>query len=687
MKKILLLIIGFMAFAINMNAETYTHKFKKDELTKAGGTVTLTGFDWTASSTEVLKWNTSGKGVQLGGDGTVCESYSLKTSAFAEYTIQSIKVETCRHSTGDAKLTIKAGDATSQVYDLTGSIATYTFECNGKGDIELSWSASKGTYFVSNIEIIYTIPASMVDIEEPVFKTPEGVYENQIFVEAEALEGIIYYTIDGTTPSYEEYHSDPRIGTTKRSGYSVLNETLKSSAIIKAMAVVIDSNNEEIVYKSDIVEAEYIVSETKPYIPVTEITTGAKYAIIANDSVADLLFGTTNGYLQGRSITEKYEKYVETIDCDAFTFTSTTEGYTIQDAQNRYMCLTGNDGTISFATEKPATGAIWSVTINEGKATIANGNSTIYYSAKEDIFGCYTAENVTAEMVLPSIHMLYRYPEYTVLPVNNDVIDNLQKITVTCNDGIAASSTLKLKASGTGINKTFTYEQVDENTLEFTLTTPVTTKDNKELKINIANGDIILNPSVLSMNLPIEERYGARTLVKYTLVGDAPAATIDEVVPADGATVEKLSYILFTFSKIPNKTENAEIVAKLYKEGSTTLIPFEYTTMKEDESGFVKMEQCGLKITEPIVANGTYILEIPEGYFVDSNGKNIAATTLKYIVENDGTGVEEIIAEGETSWVVYSLTGIKVLDTTNANELNALAKGIYIINGRKHLVK
>jgi hypothetical protein len=88
----------------------------------------------------------------------------------------------------------------------------------------------------------------------------------------------------------------------------------------------------------------------------------------------------------------------------------------------------------------------------------------------------------------------------------------------------------------------------------------------------------------------------------------------------------------------------------------------------------------------PILENGTYILEIADGYFVDRNSKEIKGITLKYIVEND-TAIEDIIADGENGWTVYSTQGVKVLETEDADRVNNLPSGIYIVNGIKVVIK
>ena len=69
------------------------------------------------------------------------------------------------------------------------------------------------------------------------------------------------------------------------------------------------------------------------------------------------------------------------------------------------------------------------------------------------------------------------------------------------------------------------------------------------------------------------------------------------------------------------------------------------------------------------------------------NGNEVAGMTLKYIVKNETTGIEEITTKEDTECVVYNVAGIKVLDTKNANDLNTLKNGIYIVNGQKVIKK
>ena len=677
MKRILLSLFSLIFMAATVGAETYTHTFNNGELTTAGGTVTLSDIVWTASSATYIGWDdNSGKGIQLGSKNTPNPTYRLSTSALAGCTVRSITVNSSKANSGDAELTISVGSQTSEAYTLGTSDAAYTFDCEDTtGDITISWKATQRAYYVKSITIEYTPDAGTVKIPAPQFKTPAIIYADKaenVTVETEDQNAVIYYTTDGTDPSYEDYVNET--GSTKCSKYWVMYFNLTETTTIKAIAVKVDG---DVAFKSAIAEQTYIVSPTVPYIPAGEIVSGNRYAIVAADSAATYFYEEgAYGYLPTKTATDVNGKYVATVKCAGFTLTAVDGGYTIQDELGRYVYHKGTYTSFNFAAEKPAEGAIWSIKTNaDGNATITCDGYTVYYSTKYKSYGCYPADKVTEEHVLPKLFMQREYPTYSITPENNATIDKIEKIIITCEEGIAATSDLVIKAEGK--SATFTIEQTDSKTLTVTPSSPITTENNIELNINITAGDIILNPDVMGMSLPVPTKYGVRTIAKYNLMGNALAATIEKITPANGSTVEKLSYILFRFSYFPSASEDEALQPRLHAEGSEELIAVEYTTLKEDGSGHVHMMEAALKVTEPIIANGTYVLEIPTGYFIDANNKDIEGVTLKYIVKNS-TGIEEVETETGMPGIIYDLQGRKVEN---------LSKGIYIVNGKKVLVK
>ena len=674
MKKFLLSIFTILCIMATANAETYTHAFSKGELTTNGGTLTLSDIEWKASTATVIEWNAT-KGIQIGNKSNPNTSYTLSTSGFAGCTIRSITVNSSIAASGDATATITVGNQTSEAYKLKTSDAAYTFDCDDTtGDITISWTASQRAYYIKSITIDYTPDASTVVVPAPEFLTPAVVYADKaekVTVETVDQTAVLYYTTDGTDPVYEDYINET--GTTKCSKYYVMYFDLTATTTIKVMAVKTDG---DAVFKSDIVEQTYIVSRTMPYLSANSIVSGNKYAMVAADSAATYFYGKeAEGNLPSKSVTDVNGKYSNTVECAGFTFTATDGGYTIQDELGRYISPAGNG--FGYATK-----AVWSVTTdNNGNATISSGGKTIYYSTTDATFGCHAT--ATAEHLLPKLYMQREYPQYTITPVTGTTMEKLESIIVECKEGIAATSDLKIQAEG--FNTKFTVSQKDNNTLVFTADEPIVSHNNYDTSINITAGDIKLNPSVMDMSLPVPVKYGVRTMAKYTITGDAPAAVIEEVTPANGATVEELSHFVFTFSYYASHTDNTEISPKLHLEGSSELIALEKSVQKEDGS-YIGMLQAALKTVEPVIANGTYILEIPTGYFCDGNGKDIKGITLKYTVVND-TAIEDVIADSENGWTVYNTSGIKVLETKDANKVNALPSGIYIVNGTKIVIK
>ncbi len=685
MKKFLLSLFCLIVMAATAGAETYTHTFKNGELTAEGGTVILSDIEWTASSSTYIGWDSSnGRGIQLGSKKTVNPTYQLSTSAFTGCTIRSITVNSCIAANGDAKLKISAGSKTSEAYTLTTSDAAYTFDCEDTtGDICISWTATDRAYYVKSITIEYTPDASTVTVPAPEFKTPVAVYADKVKVTAETTDqsAVLYYTLDGTEPSYEDYVNDT--GSTKCSKYWVMYFDLTNTTTIKVIAVKTDG---DAVFKSAVAEQTYIVSRTMPYVPASSIASGSKYAIVAADSAATYYYeDKAYGYLPTKTATDVNGKYTETVECAGFTFTAAEGGYTIQDELGRYVYHTGTYKSFNYASEKPAAGAVWSVSIDaDGNAAIACDGHTIYYSTKYHTYGCYPAGDITEEHLLPRLYMQREYPTYTVSPAPDSTFDKFESITVTCEEGIAATDDLKIEAEG--IKTAFTVRQTDSNTLTFTAAEPLTTYNNMELNINITAGDIMLNPAGMNMPIPVPAKYGVRTIAKYALTGNAPAAKIEEVSPANGSTVEELSHFVFTFSYYAGASDDESLQPRLYAEGKEWTYALEKTIVNSDGSN-IGMMQAALKTSEPLKGNGTYYLEIPTGYFTDANGRVIEGISLKYTVKNDSgeiAGVEDITA-GESGRIeIFTVNGTRILDNEN---IESLPKGIYIIGGKKTYIR
>lgn len=78
------------------------------------------------------------------------------------------------------------------------------------------------------------------------------------------------------------------------------------------------------------------------------------------------------------------------------------------------------------------------------------------------------------------------------------------------------------------------------------------------------------------------------------------------------------------------------------------------------------------------------------GYrFTSTRGHDNAAQYFitDFVWGEAATLIGGIVADSNNGYVVYSLQGVKVMETNEASDLNRLPKGIYIINGKKHAIR
>lgn len=119
--------------------------------------------------------------------------------------------------------------------------------------------------------------------------------------------------------------------------------------------------------------------------PVEILKTG-NYWIVSDGNYAKALSGNF-GYLDVEDA-----GYSDNV----FTFTQVEGGYTIQQADGKYMYQTGTYNNFNVAAEMPSEGHVWTVTKNEdGTYTILNNSVEKYiqYSTNYNSYGSYATEN------------------------------------------------------------------------------------------------------------------------------------------------------------------------------------------------------------------------------------------------------------------------------------------------------
>jgi hypothetical protein len=163
-------------------------------------------------------------------------------------------------------------------------------------------------------------------------------------------------------------------------------------------------------------------------------------------------------------------------------------------------------------------------------------------------------------------------------------------------------------------------------------------------------------------------------------VTEAPvvaAPAIVEITPANGAEVASLSEIVITFDKAIKEIDTMNGIIKVKTSGSTSRAYGYSATISADGLTVTFPIGDDMGGTKTIDAAGEYTIEIPAGVVTSTDGaKNEAANYAFTIAEP--TAIEGVDAEVENT-VIYDLTGRRVEKITKS--------GIYIVNGKKVLVK
>ncbi len=129
---------------------------------------------------------------------------------------------------------------------------------------------------------------------------------------------------------------------------------------------------------------------TVSYKKVTSITSGKEYLIVANGKAAQTLTGNY-GYLKVADVTDN-SGVIETKAGNGFVFTTTTGGYTITDANGKYVYMTGTYNSFNVDATMPASGAVWTVEPkSDGTFVITNAqmNKSIQFDSQYTSYGAY----------------------------------------------------------------------------------------------------------------------------------------------------------------------------------------------------------------------------------------------------------------------------------------------------------
>lgn len=621
-------------------ADTYTYTFQKGDLT------TTTPKDYTFNS---VKWNVSGNLYQAtytDNKGLLITKRNNQTNlTFSTSdipgTITSVTVKGCTGGNNPITISVKVGDSDwgSQNFVNT-TVSPCTFNNNGVGKISVNIqnTPTGKSYYLNSLEIEYTTGNV---ISAPTITPTTQEFSEPFTATISPVEGAkIYYTIDG---------SDPRTSTTRLEYTTTGVEIPAATTTLKACAVKGEATSS-------------VSSATYTFFPIYKniadlkavAVDGEKYYIDFKNAVVTYTFNN-NAFVEDNSGAAIHVYQNHSLKAGNLLNGTTSVVYSVFSGDNQIKDIDFTKLTITEGANIP----VKDVDIKELNANIEQYESKRIRVKKAlvAIEGAFdTKKQATLTQGENSI-VLYKKGTANMNDVvkNDAIIDVIGYPLVYKNSG-KTTNELTIWAGDDAVastdNFTITTAQYDTYYTEDAFVMPegvtgytITSADGKTLNFN---GNYVAGktvPAKTALLLKADEKPAADKKFTYTIVNS------DEVAPTDN----------LLHGSVAEATTNVEGAKAYYKLAND----------KVDHLGFYYGAENGGAFTnsahKAYLAVKTETLSQKRGFSFDS-----MTTGINHVVAN---------AEHAKSTVIYDLNGRRV------NSLNAAAKGVYIVNGKKVIVK
>lgn len=731
-----LLVICLMAIVggVETWADTYKYTFTSAVFKKTSTTSTenletqkLGDVSWTTSGViPFVAGYDADKGQQFGSQKKPA-NFSISTSD-VNGTITSIKINASKGKNGSSTLAVSVGgNQYGKNVSLTKSATSYSFEGSSSGEVKISIKSVSIAAYIKSIEITYTSSSSS-SVAAPTFSEDSKSFSDKFDLKLSAGSDAakIMYTTDGSTPS-----SKNGVGELYEAPISITHSTT-----VKAIAV--SSKGEE----SDVVTKEYKLELPAPIISEATKTFTAPFTVslstkaTAAEAILYTLDGTDPSWENDAT-----EIYTEPIQISATT-TLKAVSYATNGSTYEYSPIASATYTYSqtYANLKELkanaeNGKTYKVKLTDAIVTLTNGNNCyiedatagiLYYKQKhgyikgDKLNGVATVTYVVfngtneitslegditkeADATIPCttvtlsdiLNNTAQYESMRVkveMAVAKDIFKDNNDRNATIADGDLelplfngfAGSTYKEFRKNAYVNVTG-YPYVYVNKASSTPTLKVWTGDIEAVKddaVKITDAqygtayyaDAFFMPMgatgyVAESNgnggITLKETYAEGDLVpaKTALVLNAPKgnydiclAESDAIAPTNnllhGTTTEKLTEV----------------------EGGT----YKYYKLSYNNEGnnlgFYWGSENGAAFING--AHKAYLALDSETLLSQSRGFSLAD-----LAHGVTTGINTTIKSATQSTYIYDLNGRRI------NSLNGAAKGVYIMNGQKVLVK
>lgn len=193
-----------------------------------------------------------------------------------------------------------------------------------------------------------------------------------------------------------------------------------------------------------------------------------------------------------------------------------------------------------------------------------------------------------------------------------------------------------------------------------------------------------------------------RTTFTYTIEGNEEPSdeAKQDLVPASSSVENNanitttLDKIVLTFADVTLVSFDPIVPGSLLRKADAS---DEYTLVEEIEpvdNDFFSPTEYTYTFSTPLSEAGTYRFFVPAGTFFDvaydesgkTSGHFSPELVYNFTIGGSLSGVESILTENGVA-NVYDIAGRMVLENADAAQIKALNAGVYIINGKKYVVK
>lgn len=612
-------------------------------------------------------------------------------------TITKVVVNASTTTKNTVTLSVSVGGeqyGTEQITSTTSRGYTFSGKSTGKVAISMKSNGTKGMY-IKSIEITYT-PSSSSSVAAPTFSEDSKSFSDKfgLTLSAGSDAAMIMYTTDGKTPSYknnvgELYDEEAPISITH-------------STTVKAIAV--SSKGEE----SDVVTKEYKLELPAPIISEATKTFTAPFTVSLSTTAtaAEAILYTLDGTVPSRE--NKATVYTKPIQISATT-TLKAVSYATNGTTYEYSPI----ATATYTEQGDAPIVIWSEnwsTFNADDKPTQGENATyvckngasdtkIYNEARAGGESPELLINKKGGSLAITINDLKGANEGLMFSFKTNQ-DSNNKFSVSTENASILKSDIIDNGTNSSDTKVFIWKYVmalneGATSLTITLNNASSTNfrvDDLELSTYSGVGSFKITEAGYGTYYSSKAYIMPKGVKGYTITGNEGTSLVMNEAYAAGAVVPAKTALVVEgvankyYTLVAESTELTELTPDKNKlhgsdEAETTYVDgtdVKYYKLSYNNEGnnlgFYWGSENGAAFTNG--AHKAYLALDSETLLSQSRGFSLAD-----LAHGVTTGINTTVKSATQSNFIYDLNGRRI------NSLNGAAKGVYIMNGQKVLVK